>query len=247
MNSVNLYPLTSVEAGMCSQTTSFPMDQGFATNLGMRSVSFKKPLEPEITDCYERINISSNTVKKTVDKITPLNQQVYTDKRAPNYRVTTRNGCNPIYYNEDPRLIEPIRYHQSFVDTPPINSRIRMKDIYTEPSLENYRVLQGKPYEEIGDGQILYYKSQATSGPFLSPVFQPGLQYNQVLFQDPMGAIRPQYEMTEPSYESSVTSIRSNPCSLFIEDTQAFREGLMSLQMGKMNSQKWSARWMDEN
>ena len=58
------------------------------------------------------------------------------------------------------------------------------------------------------------------------------------LYQDPMGAIKPQWNRYPQSTENSCDWGTS-----FMKDSQFHREDILSLQMRKMNEQRYAPRW----
>ena len=68
------------------------------------------------------------------------------------------------------------------------------------------------------------------------------------IYRDPMGALIPRYERTPIEYINPITAPRCGyECGLsWLHDTTNQREDIMSKQMSRMNSEKWSARWGDE-
>jgi hypothetical protein len=60
-----------------------------------------------------------------------------------------------------------------------------------------------------------------------------------------MGAIKPHYERVPLKCNDYLTSEKRiyDHCLSWMDDSTSFREDIMSLQMSKMNEQKWTSRW----
>jgi hypothetical protein len=82
--------------------------------------------------------------------------------------------------------------------------------------------------------QIIFNLDDYLKQPYFSPNFQLRNETSPSIFQDPMGALKPQYErqpITNSKYISDYTSD---------QDQISFREDIMSRQMRTMNQQSYS-------
>ena len=172
------------------------------------------------------------------DEILLLNPSIYLNNYEKDFR---RIGNTETYVSTDPRLISASHEGQILrLDRPAFLGEVKLKDIYTEPTLQNYGKTYYKDYNDVIEGQIMYYIDKSISDPFFKPVFA-----NQSLavgrnYADPMSSFKPSYERipviakNKQNYEGGLS---------FLEDTGGYREDLMSYQMSVINRQKYEARW----
>src|SRR3989344_4237511 len=241
---INLYPKTSCPCANCGKNTRcfFPPN-GVPTNMSVLGCKF-----PACLDCYDRINLGKNILEpQNKSGWAGLNPQVYSDKFDPHFgKVPCDTKCcpTPTYIAWDPRLYSATRADYTTLDRPPINGNVLMKDLYKK-DLDNYG--QGyTPYKDIRDGQIYYYVDRSIDDAYFKPVFAEPAIETAVLYKDPMGALKPEYTRTPVvnTENPTVTTPEFYPyCLSFIQDTQSFREDLMSYQMRKRNQQRWEPRW----
>lgn len=237
---IYLYPPTSCSLADCKK--EYPVNKGVKTNLGIENCE----LSPYF-DCYYRAEIKKNIEPCKTTGWRELNPSAYNDKMSPDFNKTTcapTKGCNdPSYISLDPRLFSSTRADYLPLDRPPINGKIKLKDIY-DSRLDNYGI-GFKPYDAINDGQIVYYNDSSISPAFYEPVYAK--QANEVisLYKDPMGAIKTVADRVPlDSYNPTVTKPKNYEYSLaFMDDTQGFREDLIALQQRKNNQEKWTVRW----
>jgi hypothetical protein len=202
-------------------------------------------------DCYDRVELKSEIQPRDREGIYDLNPQAYTNKLAEGFdAVKCPNGCpiapgcpQPVYLSRDPRQFDSPRADYIALDTIPIDGNVRLRNIYNLP--DRYGI-GFTPYEKIEDGQIVYYIDKSTEDDFFKPVFSEPAQESSVLFRDPMGAMKPEYNRNAiiNTANPTVTTAKNYPyCLSFIQDSQSQREDIMALQQRKNNQQKWSARW----
>lgn len=255
---VYLYPKTSCPCADCS--LEFPQETGIKSSTAVRGC-FASPY----FDCNPRVVLgtavrpepqSSQFGPSSSHKLYSLNPEMYTDKLAEGFdRVTCENGkgqSEPVapscpstsYYSRDPRQFDSPRAQVLPLDTVPIDGDVRLKNIYNK-NLEGYRT-GFKTYESINDGQILYYIDQSIQDAFYKPVFSEPALETKVLFQDPMGSMKPEYNRTPllNTANPTTTTVKKYPyCLSWLQDSCSQREDLMALQQRKHNQEKWSARW----
>jgi hypothetical protein len=163
--------------------------------------------------------------------ITLLNLPVYTDKYSDKF--VEKNGR---YYSDDPKLKEPVRNLTNLLDKPPINSKIPLNKIATDKYLVGYGK-NYKNYNDIKEGQILYHVDEKLNKPYHDPNFVRSIDFEKVLYKDPMDSIKPQYNRKQ-----TISNIPKKKClfdSTWIQDSNEHREDLISKQMSKMNSQRY--------
>lgn len=243
-DSVYLYPKSSCPCETC--LPSYPIPNGPKSNLSIRGC------EPSpYFDCYDRVEMKREIQPRDVAGIHDVNPQAYTNKLAEGFdaiKCSSGNpiatGCpQPVYLSRDPRQYDSVRAEYIPLDTIPINGDVRLKDIY---ALSDRYGIGFTPYNQIGDGQIVYYIDNSIANAFYKPVFSEPAEESTVLFRDPMGAMKPEYNRIPLINTSNptVTTTKKYPyCLSFTQDTQSFREDIMALQQRKNNQEKWSARW----
>lgn len=235
---VYLYPKTSCPCDSCSPYK--PSTDGIKSNFGVRGCK-----ESPYFDCNDFVETKRNLVPLEDKGFTLLNPGVYNDKLAEGF---DKKECpcdkGPLYVSNDPRQFDAARWDFIPLDGVPINGDVRLKNIYNS-NLDIYRDKYNS-YENIKDGQILYYTDASIANAFYKPVFSEPAQEISGLFRDPMGAMKPEYNR-QPIFNTEnpmITRQKNNPyCLSSLGDSQTFREDIMSYQQRKNNQQKWSARW----
>jgi hypothetical protein len=257
---VYMYPKNSCPNATCGNKYSFPIGDkgGNATNFSVRGCSV-----PDFYTCYDRAELSTSVQPKGENQdLVALNPQVYSDKIAEGFhKISCKTqgsakgsakpdvGCvDPTYFSWDPRQFDPVRAQHLFLDLPPIDGDVRLKDVY-DKRYKNYGS-GSMPYKDIKDGQIMYYIDKSIEDAFYKPVYSEPAKESSVLFKDPMGAMKPEYNRTPliNTTNPTTTTPKSYPyCLSFIQDSQSFREDIMALQQRKHNQEKYSARWANLN
>ena len=149
--------------------------------------------------------------------------------------------------NIDPKLYNGLHNQWITLDNIPLDCSMKIFDIPYDTNLNKYGQ-NYKSYHDINAGQIMYYIDNTISQPFFYPNFvNNGNNSNidGVLYKDSMDSIKPQYFYNQIKNDNPITiSKNSNKYKLsFLEDTTNNREELMSLQMSKINQQKYSSRY----
>jgi len=242
---IYLYPKSSCPCENCLSSYPIP-NNGPKSNLSVRGCE----IYPYF-DCYNRVEMKKEIQPDDSNGIYDLNPQAYTNKLAegfdaikcPNNTPIAPSCSQQIYLSRDPRQFNSIRADYMPLDSIPINGNVRLKNVYSVP--DSYGI-GFTPYDKIGDGQIVYYIDKSIQNAFYKPVFSEPAEESSVLFRDPMGAMKPEYNRTPliNTNNPTVTNVKNYPyCLSFIQDTQSFREDIMALQQRKNNQEKWSARW----
>jgi hypothetical protein len=133
------------------------------------------------------------------------------------------------------------------LDQAPINGAVPLWELATSQKLNDWGQYYSS-YADINAGQIQYYVDQSQAEPFFTPVFANTTNQVGYLYQDPMGAIKPHYNRDPLECQNPIGApTRSNwQGSLsFIEDTGNQREDIISLQMAKMNQQRYMPRYVN--
>ena len=232
----------------------------FATNMSVKNCDFdnfrnneifKFKVEPNDEKSYLLLNSDAYTNMYDKDfypicggNSTPNPNSTQIFDRPPIYGDSMYNnvtkGCRGGYVSSDPRLISAVHSGDKIIlDRPPLFGEVKLKDIYTDPSLDNY----GKRYRNYADiktGQIMYYFDKSISGNYFNPVFVNESVAVGRNYRDPMDSYKPSYERL-PVKDKNRQGYKE--CLSFLADTNESREDLISFQMKKMNRQKYAARW----
>jgi hypothetical protein len=236
----------------CNSCTELFSDKEVNLNFGKKS-------NLGIPDCNKRTYFDcTNKVYYKTDKeplINPnyyygfdrvnLNDRIGLDSSPEFIEISCKkeaDNCNreKVYTTPyDGRLIDPRRNITIVLDRPPLEGQVNMNDVYQDKLLnygKNY-----SSYSDIHSGQILYYIDKTISDPYYNPNFVIRSEVEHVLFQDPMGAIKPQY------YRRPFTNTFNNLSNdQQTRDTLFFREDIMARQQAKYNQQRFDARYNDE-
>lgn len=240
---IYLYPKTSCSCLECQD--KYPVPEGEPSNFSVRDCKVSPYFE-----CNDRIEFTNRNIpvspQKQLKGWKAINPDVYADKYDPYFGSST--NCpkdKAVFRTPDPRSISTIRggQHLTF-DKPPINGNVQLKNIYKKV-WDGYGI-GVKPYDKINDGQIQYYTDKSIENAFFSPVYGTKAKENAVLYKDPMGSMKPEYnrEAVINTHNPATECIDCYPyCLSWMQDTQSHREDLMSLQMRKTNQEKWMPRW----
>lgn len=241
---VYLYPKTSCPCENCQR--EFQKPTGNKTNLSVKGCKISP-----FFDCYNRAELGGSIQPRQREGITYLNPQVQADNESPYFQkveCVDNKMCPVVYASGDPRLRLAGAEQRINLDRPPTTGDVKLSEIYSD-EIDNYGV-GFKPYNEINDGDIIYYVDESRADAFYEPLFAEKAQEVTVLFKDPMGAMKPEYHRI-PLVNTAcptVTTAESYPdCLSFIQDSQSHREDLMALQMQRRNQERWMPRWDDES
>jgi len=175
-------------------------------------------------------------------------EPLYLDPNGPNTYVTPNVDLKPapdffevndgLYTSWDPRLYDPvrnIRLHLDRAAVQPLNVQ-PLRNVYSQklPSTGQYRTI-----EDIRLGNVIRYVSPFTQQVYPSPIYQMTANVQGVLFQDPMGSVKPYY-LREPVMQHN--KALSN--YTFDQDQMSFREDIMARQSQKMNRTDFSKFYM---
>lgn len=243
-DTIHLYPKTSCPCASCKKEYPVPK------NLPRSNLSIRGCEVSPYFDCYYKVSLGENLQPnpKLPYKITELNPQAYTDKLSAGFGKVACNGFDgcpdPTFVSQDPRLFSSTRPDYLKLDRPPMSGDVKLRNIYNK-KFTNYG-LGMKPYEMIDDGQIVYYIDSSIQDAFYKPVFSEPAIDQGALYQDPMGAMKPEFTrkpIMNTENPTVTTPIDYPYCLSFIQDSQTQREDIMSYQQRKNNQSKWSARW----
>lgn len=150
-----------------------------------------------------------------------------------------------VYASNDPRLISNQHNGQvMFLDTPPIDTSIKLAEIYTNPRMKEY----GKRYNDYSDinvGQITYYIDRSIEDSLFQPLFENPANVEGKIYKDPMGATYPEYERI-PIKNNSVLQTKNRTYTnglSWIDDSNETREDILHLQMRPQDRRRYATRW----
>ena len=241
MDTVYLYPKSSCPLENCQK--SYPIPAGPKTNLGVANC-----VSSPYFDCYNRVELKTELQPQDKQGWYELNPQAYTDKVAENFdRVAccVSQACpRPTYISMDPRQYDSARAEYLPLDRPPMDGNVRLKNVYDQ-NLDDYGI-GFTPYNQIRDGQIVYYVDKSIEDAFYKPVWSEPAEETSEMFIDPMTSYKPEYNRTAVINTENPTTTTPTfypYCLSSIQDSQSHREDLMALQQRKNNQSKWTARW----
>lgn len=134
---------------------------------------------------------------------------------------------SPIWASPDPRLFSAIRAQRLALDSPPLNGKVRISNVYDDRYVYNIPI-QYPSFQSITNGQLRYYVSKDLTKPFIDPLFAtPSYGVIKHMYVDPMGSCKPHYER----YSTN----EPNTCLSWINDSQLHREDLMGKQLWRRN------------
>ena len=133
----------------------------------------------------------------------------------------------------DARLVDTARNNIQNLDIKPIQVYYDLihDNISNNPNLKDYGK-NYKSYSTVTGGQIQYYVDSQQSEPFYSPVYAAKTKSIGYMWQDPMGAVKPQFEKEYP-LKTSFTGLS------WLDDSCAQRDDITALQQRKSNEQKF--------
>lgn len=243
-----IYPKSSCTCYGCTKN-SYTFPDGKPSNLAVRGCKVSP-----YYDCFDRrlVGINDQPKDDETKHITFINPQLYTDNYAKNFdevKCNDSSHCNhctsPQFASWDPRTWSATRDQYLTFDNPPLDYTPKLKDIYNA-NMKNY----GKNYETYSDinaGQIIYYTDSSREDAYYKPIFDNKVRTGTVMYQDPMGAMKPEYPRVVP-YENPTTNNNCDNgdyCLSFIKDTNMFREDIIASNMAKTNQSRWMPRWVN--
>ena len=139
-------------------------------------------------------------------------------------------GGNGTFTSLDPRLIDPVRGFRMELNAPAFDGTLMQADRYdaTNVATQTYT-----DYSAIQGGQVFYYLDAHLMQPYASPNFQLRTKVEPVVFQDPMGALKPDYRRQPLPSAGYISGYRND------QDEISFREDLMALQMRRRNRENF--------
>jgi hypothetical protein len=228
--------LQGTDTNMCVKNCNF---SSLKCNLGNRRPNgeeevFKKQIEPRLLFGYDILN--KNVFNYGYD-------QTFNKVECPNNEEIS--GCNDIVYtSSDPRLVSvPNGGQVMTLDRPPLNAKIKLDEMYTDPGLSNYKTGYYDGYKGVNAGDIVYYIDKNIEDNYSLPNYTIASHIKGTLYIDPMNGIRPVYTRTPIKNNNLLdTKNRTYTSGLsFLDDTLENREDLMGRQ--KTNKRRYESRW----
>ena len=246
------YPKSSCSCWECNKDV-FVNEVGPPTNMSVRGCNFS-----EYYDCYQHYPFKVQLEPTSKNNIVTINPGVVSeDKLDKTFKPINVKSCpsssciGTTYLNSDPRL-----YNQGGswlqLDRPPLNASIKLNTLTLDKSLNRYGQSYTS-YADINAGQILYYVNKNTEDAFFEPLFSKKAVSVGTMYQDPMGAMKPQYDRIPIKQSNPVIDNKGacgetdEYCLSFMRDTQFQREDMLARQMRKSNQQRYEPRWTNNN
>lgn len=241
------YPKSSCTCYDCDSKQK-NVDKGIKTNLAIRNCN-----TPVILDCTNRQFISQKNEPQSKSGIQWINPQLYTESYSPHFAKVKDcdncdDNCNTCtteqYASWDPRTWSAVHNQYLTFSRPPLESSVKLSEVYSD-KLKGYGQCY-QSYDDINAGNIAYYIDRSREDAYYPPNFtQPSVNVTKVVYKDPMGALKPEYQRQIP-YKNPVTnpSCDYEPFALsFLKDTQTHRDDIMTGLLSKTNQQRWEPRW----
>ena len=240
----NNYPQSSCNCYDCADKTYNFNNNGFTTNMSVRNNDFSS-----YYDCIDKKLFKIQNEPNNLEGYTYLNPNAITKSYDKSFQAISDPGANKrgkVYTTNDPRLVSVGHFGQVLdLDRPPINEAIKLDEIYTDPNMKYYGQ-KYNTYSDINAGQIMYYFDKSIQDAEFQPLFTNNAVVEGVMYKDPMGAMKPQYNRTPIINTNLLDTKHDNYKDVglsWIRDSQESREDLLALQMRKHNEQRYEPRW----
>ena len=208
----------------------------FSTDSVMSSLPLSNCKRPE------EFNTTFNTQQFQIDQQPKLQQYphkhintLYEFPSAGFYSV--ENECNsniPGWQTKDGRTIDARGQRLTFNQRPDVSYPL-FKDTEVDTKLDGYGQ-NYKTFKDITAGQYKYYTINRE--PVSTPVFVIQSNVSSEVFQDPMGALKPQYNRSRITRE-----LRQISDYQFDRDQIEFRESITASLMRKNQQRDWNTLW----
>jgi hypothetical protein len=234
------YPKSSCNCYDCEYNDyKFP-DSGYPTNMSVRNCNFSP-----YYNCYNKKPFKVQNEPDNLKGFTYFNPDTLTYDNTFEQVECPYDKNKIVYASTDPRLVGvPQGGQVQTLDRPPVNSAIKLADIYNE-NLRNYGK-NYRTYTDIKSGQIVYYVDKEIQDAFFNPLFENNSTSVGTIYVDPMGSIKPQYDRI-PIYNNNLLDTDNNTHYKgglsWIQDSCESREDLIALQMRKHNQSRYEPRW----
>lgn len=248
-NIVYDYPKSSCNCYNCTDKEYLYEQTGFPTNMSVRNCKV-----PDMFQCYDRLIFSNDIEPSNKHGTVILNPQAMSNKFSNDFKAvkcSNPQACPEIQYaSSDPRLVSPAHSGQVLtLDRPSIQAVPESPysyDISMNKDLDNYGK-NYRGYSDINAGDIIYYIDKSREDPFYKPLFTTPAHAIGTLFQDPMGAMKPQYDRVPLRYRNPLNTENDTYSGglSWMEDSLYHREDLLARQMRNANERRYMPRWKD--
>lgn len=250
-NTIWNYPKSSCTCWNCEKSI-YPNNMGKPSNISMRNCC----VNSDYFNCHNTMPFGQNIEPKNNKNKTNMNPQSLTNKYATDFSITSctlpkyQGSCPKEQYTSlDPRLVSAGHMGQrQTLDIPPVDPKVKMDTLLVDNNLDNYGQ-NYKNYEDIKEGNILYYIDHTIEDAYFRPNFTIPSNINAFVYKDPMGSFKPQYNRKPVSCRNVLDS-KSNHYEgglSWMADSLEQREDIMSLQMSKRNQQRYEPRYKNYN
>jgi len=153
-------------------------------------------------------------------------------KNAPDFFPTPKDAEVQGYQSLDPRLIDPRRNIHQILDRPAQQpAGVQPLCLLSQEQSKDQPYVGIYPnYQSITGGNRQYYISPLLSDAFYEPMYQIPSEVKGVVYQDPMGALKPYYDRRPLLQHNPQLSGYT-----YDQDEMAFREDIMSKQASRYN------------
>lgn len=167
-------------------------------------------------------------ITKDIHEYFILNKERDVQSAGDFYMKCSQQGA----HSNDPRLIDPIRNIRTVLDRPPYQPRNvqPLQNIYTDCHNDITPRVYNRGYEDIYAGDLEYYIDSSQAQAYDDPEY--GIQKVVIpfVFQDPMGALKPQYDRVNLYKNNQNMSDYT-----FDQDQIGFREDMIERLQRTMN------------
>lgn len=237
------YPKSSCNCYNCTKK-DYPCESGNPSNMSVRDCKV-----PSAFECYDKIPFRNDIEpqdKKGYKVLNSLASAQNMSKDFQRFECSGQQGCPKVQYaSKDPRLISvPHGGQVMTLDRPPYDSSVKLSQVATDKHLDAYGQ-NYSGYSDINAGHYTYYINRSREDPFYPPNFTISANAIGTLYQDPMGAIRPQYTRKPLKCNNPLNTKKDHYDGglSWIQDSTEHREDLLSYQMRKRNEQRYEPRW----
>lgn len=140
-----------------------------------------------------------------------------------------------VYTSPDPRLINTANYMKLELDKPPMDTTIKLSDVYNKDLLNFGKKYTS--YKDITGGQITYYINNTDNDQYYQTLFTKDIQEEYI---DPMSSKYIEYSRVPITKNNPLTDTINNNsgfCLNWMKDTMYNREDNMSYARTAINKQ----------
>lgn len=157
-----------------------------------------------------------------------LNKERDIENARDFYKICGDEGA----HSRDPRLMDPVRNIRMVLDRPPYQPRNvqPLQHMYDDCGNHIIPKVYKQGYESIYPGDIQYYLDPSQAQAYDNPEYALQQAVVPFVFQDPMGALKPQYDRV-PLYKNN----QNISDYTFDQDQISFREDMITRLQRTMN------------